>query len=104
MALSLTSMTIGLSFNQFFPQLTASLGYAKQYSLLLCAPPFAFAAICAFFVSRHSDKTNERYWHIVIPASIGIIGFIIAMSTQACKLDFLTPPYALLLDADVSRS
>jgi hypothetical protein len=45
MALSLTSMTIGLSFNQFFPQLTASLGYAKQFSLLLCAPPFAFAAM-----------------------------------------------------------
>lgn len=95
MALSLTSMTIGLSFNQFFPQLTASLGYAKQYSLLLCAPPFAFAAICAFFVSRHSDKTNERYWHIVIPASIGIIGFIIAMSTQAFGARY----FALFLQA-----
>ncbi|GAA6064237.1 hypothetical protein JCM10212_006366 [Sporobolomyces blumeae] len=83
MALSLTSLTIGLSFNQFFPQLTASLGYAKEYSLLLCAPPFLFAAICAFFVSRHSDKTGERYFHIVIPAFIGIIGFIIAMSTSA---------------------
>lgn len=95
MALSLTSMTIGLSFNQFFPQLTASLGYQKQYSLLLCAPPFAFAAICAFFVSRHSDKTNERYWHIVIPASIGIIGFIIAMSTQ----NFGARYFALFLQA-----
>ncbi|GAA5908892.1 uncharacterized protein JCM6883_004205 [Sporobolomyces salmoneus] len=95
MALSLTSMTVGLSFNQFFPQLTASLGYAKQFSLLLCAPPFAFAAICAFFVSRHSDKTNERYWHIVIPASIGIIGFIIGMSTQ----NFGARYFALFLQA-----
>ncbi|GAA6024824.1 hypothetical protein JCM11491_005664, partial [Sporobolomyces phaffii] len=95
MAISLTSMTIGLSFNQFFPQLTASLGYAKQFSLLLCAPPFAFAAICAFFVSRHSDKTNERYWHIVIPASIGIIGFIIAMSTQSFGARY----FALFLQA-----
>ncbi|GAA5924645.1 uncharacterized protein JCM15063_005698 [Sporobolomyces koalae] len=95
MALSLTSFTIGLSFNQFFPQLTASLGYAKQFSLLLCAPPFAFAAICAFFVSRHSDKTNERYWHIVIPASIGIVGFIIAMSTQSFGARY----FALFLQA-----
>ncbi|GAA5891734.1 hypothetical protein JCM5296_001847 [Sporobolomyces johnsonii] len=82
MALSLTSMTIGLSFNQFFPQLAQSLGYAQQYSLLLCAPPFAFAAICAFFVSRHSDRVGERYLHIVVPMCIGIVGFIIAMTTK----------------------
>ncbi|GAA5973309.1 hypothetical protein JCM11641_003066 [Rhodosporidiobolus odoratus] len=83
MALSLTSMTIGLSFNQFFPQLTKTLGYSNTASLLLCAPPFLFAAICAFFVSRHSDKTQERYLHIVAPLIIGIVGFIIAMTTKA---------------------
>ncbi|BGP37434.1 hypothetical protein JCM10450v2_001343 [Rhodotorula kratochvilovae] len=83
MALALTSMTIGLSFNQFFPQLTKTLGYGNTESLLLCAPPFAFAAIMAFCVSAHSDKTQERYLHIVVPLCFGIVGFIIAMTTHS---------------------
>ncbi|GAA5885176.1 hypothetical protein JCM6882_007262 [Rhodosporidiobolus microsporus] len=83
MAVSFASMTIGLSFNQFFPQLTRTLGYSNTASLLLCAPPFFFAALCAFAVSRHADKTQERYLHIVIPLLIGIVGFIIAMTTHS---------------------
>ncbi|GAA5907313.1 hypothetical protein JCM8208_007152 [Rhodotorula glutinis] len=83
MALALTSVTVGLSFNQFFPQITKTLGYSNTASLLLCAPPFFFAAICAFLVSSHSDKTGERYFHIVVPFSIGIIGFIIAATTSS---------------------
>ncbi|GAA5998021.1 uncharacterized protein JCM10292_002267 [Rhodotorula paludigena] len=83
MALAFTSMTVGLSFNQFFPQITSTLGYGNTESLLLCAPPFAFAAICAFAVSMHSDRVQERYLHICIPLCIGIIGFIIAMTTSS---------------------
>ncbi|ORY90749.1 MFS general substrate transporter [Leucosporidium creatinivorum] len=82
MALSLTSMVVSLSFNQFFPTLTRTLGYSNTVSLLLCAPPFFFATIVAFVVSRHSDKTGERYFHIMGPLCLGIVGFIIAMSTQ----------------------
>ncbi|KAK4050528.1 hypothetical protein OIO90_004995 [Microbotryomycetes sp. JL221] len=83
MTLSLIAMVVGLSFNQFFPQITTTLGYSRTISLLLCAPPFAFATIVAFIVSRHSDKTQERYWHIVGPLCFGIIGFIIAMTAKA---------------------
>ncbi|GAA5929106.1 hypothetical protein JCM3775_006737 [Rhodotorula graminis] len=83
MALALTSVTVGLSFNQFFPQITKTLGYSNTASLLLCAPPFLFAAICAFLVSAHSDKVGERYLHIVVPFGIGIIGFIIAATTSS---------------------
>ncbi|GAA5865780.1 hypothetical protein JCM3774_003089 [Rhodotorula dairenensis] len=82
MVFALTSMVISLSFNQFFPQLTKTLGYDNTASLLLCAPPFVFAAIVAFFVSRDSDKRQERYLHIVIPLCFGMVGFIIAMTTS----------------------
>ncbi|KAK4705546.1 hypothetical protein P7C70_g658, partial [Phenoliferia sp. Uapishka_3] len=102
MALSLTAMVISLSFNQFFPTLTSTLGYSNTSSLLLCAPPFALATsasesseyaskaslksdsseVCAFFNARHSDKTQERAFHIIAPLCVGLIGFIIAMSTQ----------------------
>ena len=52
LALALTSLVISLSFNAFFPTLTATLGYSPTVTLLLCAPPWIFATIVAFAVSR----------------------------------------------------
>lgn len=65
------------------PQLTKTLGYDNTTSLLLCAPPFAFAALTAFIVSRDSDKRQERFLHIVVPLLFGVVGFIIAMTTHS---------------------
>lgn len=72
---------VGLSFNAFFPQVVATLGYGQTQSLLLCAPPFVFATLVSFAVARHSDAKQERFWHIVGPLCGGIVGFIIALST-----------------------
>lgn len=82
LAIALTSMVISISFNAFFPTLTATLGYDSTITLLLCAPPWAFATIVAFAVNRHSDKVGERFFHIAVPLFVGIIGFIIAVSTM----------------------
>ncbi|KAI0254773.1 MFS general substrate transporter [Lactifluus subvellereus] len=82
LALALISLAISISFTAFFPTLTQTLGYSPTITLLLCAPPWGFATIVAFAVSRHSDKTGERFFHIVIPLFIGIIGFVIAISTM----------------------
>ncbi|KAF6749940.1 sugar transporter [Ephemerocybe angulata] len=81
-ALALTAQTVALSFNAFFPTLTATLGYNRTVTLLLCAPPWIFAAIVVFAVSRHSDKSQERFYHILGSYLVGIIGFIIAVSTM----------------------
>ena len=43
---------VGLSFNAYFPTLTATLGYSTTVTLLLCAPPWAFATIVAFINAR----------------------------------------------------
>lgn len=81
LALALTAQVIGLSFNAYFPTLTATLGYNRTITLLLCAPPWFFAAAVAFIVARHSDASGSRYWHIVVPLIIGMVGFIISLST-----------------------
>jgi Major Facilitator Superfamily len=52
MALALTSLVVSLSFNAFFPTLTATLGYSPTVTLLLCAPPWIFATMAALAVSR----------------------------------------------------
>lgn len=82
MALTLTSLVVSLTFNQFFPTITRTIFPDRIQSLLLAAPPFALAAIVAFLNARHSDKTGERYFHIVIPILVMIVGFIIAIATS----------------------
>ena len=52
MALTMSSQVVALSFNAYFPTLSATMGFSTTVSLLLCAPPFAFTAIEAFFLSR----------------------------------------------------
>lgn len=52
LAVTMTAYVISLSFNAFFPTLSATLGYGKTVTLLLCAPPFVFSAIVTFFLAR----------------------------------------------------
>jgi hypothetical protein len=52
LALALTSLVVSLSFNAFFPTLTATLGYSPTVTLLLCVPPWVFATVVALAVSR----------------------------------------------------
>jgi MFS family permease len=82
LAFALTSIVVSLSFNAYFPTLSATLGYNRTVTLLLCAPPWVFATLVAFVVTWHSDKTGERCLHIVVPLAFGLVGFIIAISTM----------------------
>ncbi|TBU48995.1 MFS general substrate transporter [Dichomitus squalens] len=82
MAFAMTSQVVALSFNAYFPTLSATMGFNPTVTLLLCAPPFVFTAIMAFAVSRHSDKTGERFYHITVPIFGGIVGFVIAICTM----------------------
>jgi len=82
LAVSLFFMIVALSFNAFFPTLTKTLGYNDTVTLLLCAPPWLVATVCAFYTSRHSDAQQERFYHILIPVLIGISGFLLAASTM----------------------
>ena len=56
LALALASEVVALSFNAFFPTLTATLGYDRTKTLLLAAPPWFVAAIGAFFTARYNAK------------------------------------------------
>lgn len=52
LALALTSEVVALSFNAFFPTLTATLGFNTTITLILAAPPWIVTAFIAFFVTR----------------------------------------------------
>ncbi|EJD01118.1 MFS general substrate transporter [Fomitiporia mediterranea MF3/22] len=82
LTVAFTAEVTALSFNAFFPTLTATLGFNSIITLILAAPPWFLTAVVAFFNARHSDKHGERFWHIVGPLFVGIVGFIIAISTM----------------------
>ncbi|KAG2144501.1 MFS general substrate transporter [Suillus clintonianus] len=83
-------MVCSMSFGIFFPTLSATMGYSATTSLLLCAPPWILGTATSFVVARHSDVTGDRFWHIVGPQLISIIGFMLAISTMNTAMRYLS--------------
>ncbi|KAF8741109.1 hypothetical protein AX14_005712 [Amanita brunnescens Koide BX004] len=81
LALALTALVAALSYHVYFPTLSATMGYNRTITLLLCAPPWIFASVVALLLSRHSDNAQERFWHITLSLSVGCVGFFMAMLT-----------------------
>ncbi|VVE31433.1 Putative tartrate transporter [Pandoraea pneumonica] len=50
---------------------------------LLSAVPYVCAGIAMVINARHSDKTGERRWHILVPAAIGAVGLVMAGSASS---------------------
>ncbi len=95
MMLTLTAYVVGLSFNAFFPTLTGTLGFGYVPTLLMSAPPWVFSCIVSMINAWHSDRTQEKFWHIIGPVFVGLVGFIISMSTDNVAARYL----ALFLQA-----
>ncbi|KAI0821331.1 MFS general substrate transporter [Irpex lacteus] len=74
---------LGLSFVNFFPTLTATLGFSTTVSLLLAAPPWIFATIVCCANAWNADRTGERYFHIASWWWGVILGYIIGLSTPS---------------------
>ena len=83
LAIAYMCITGASGFQNFFPTLTATLGYNKIDSLLLVAPPYVFMVIYSLAHSLASDKIGNRFWFFVYPIPITIVGFIIFMTTDS---------------------
>ncbi|KAG6817451.1 hypothetical protein H0H87_008619 [Tephrocybe sp. NHM501043] len=103
LSLALTSQVVALSFNAFFPTLSATLGYNTTVSLLLCAPPFVFTVIVSALLSHHSDKVGERFFHVASSFGVGILGFIIAVSTMNTAARYVSLQYLISLNKKLDR-
>ncbi|KAJ6614797.1 MFS general substrate transporter [Mycena sp. CBHHK59/15] len=82
-ALMTTGQLLGLSFVNFFPTLTQTLGFSTTISLLLAAPPWILAGAVCCLNAWHADKTGERFFHIAGWWWGVILGFIISLSTMS---------------------
>ncbi|KAF7317476.1 MFS general substrate transporter [Mycena kentingensis (nom. inval.)] len=76
------SQLLGLGFINFFPTLTATLGFSTTISLLLAAPPWIFSSFLCSLNAWDADRTGERFFHTVRLWWLVILGYIIALSTN----------------------
>ncbi|CAG9989301.1 unnamed protein product [Clonostachys byssicola] len=67
----------------YFPSITATLGYSHFTTLLLCAPPHIFAIVWILIHAWLSDKLKTRFWFFIYPAPLIIVSFVLLLTTNS---------------------
>lgn len=83
LAIAYMAITGAAGFQNFFPTLTATLGYNHIVSLLLCAPPYVFMVFYSMAHSVVSDRMSHRFWFFMYPIPLTIVGCVIFMTTSS---------------------
>lgn len=69
----------GLTF--WMPTLVKATGVKGNFHVgLLSAIPFVCAIVAMNLLGRSADARRERRWHLVVPALLGAVGFVVAAS------------------------
>lgn len=64
----------------WLPTLIQRTGVASPLAIgLLTVVPNAVAAVLMVMISRRSDRTRERRWHLVAPALVGAAGWVVTV-------------------------
>jgi MFS transporter, ACS family, tartrate transporter len=96
-------LTLGqFAVNLWLPQVIQSFGASTVASGFLSAIPYALAAILIPLWSIHSARTDERFWHAIIPIVAAAIVFTIGAFSPAdpvLQITFLSIGLALALMA-----
>ena len=79
----------GLSF--FLPGIVKAFGVGNVQAGFITAVPYVVGAVGMLLWSRHSDRTGERKWHVVIPfvAMVVGLGLAAAVSDPTLKIAVL---------------
>lgn len=76
-------------FNYFYPSIVRGFKFkSTTLTLVLTAPPYLMATICAFCVALNSDRVGERGWHISVPMSVAVVGFIISAASLSIPVRY----------------
>ncbi|MBS7537374.1 MFS transporter [Ancylobacter lacus] len=75
----------------WMPTLIKATGVTGNLNIgLISAIPFLCAAVTMVLVGRSADHRRERRWHLIIPATCGAIGFIVAATSTSTPLAILS--------------
>ncbi|KNG81930.1 putative pantothenate transporter [Aspergillus nomiae NRRL 13137] len=78
---TLYSIYICAAVTNFFPSVVATLGYSRNTTYALTAPPYILSVVAMIINGFHSDKKQERYLHIICPMIVCLVANIIAVCT-----------------------
>jgi nitrate/nitrite transporter NarK len=70
------------AFSLFLPTIIANMGFKTTKANLLSVPPYAAAAILTITVGFVADRTRKRGLCNIIVSVLGVIGFIMLISTE----------------------
>ncbi|MGF6644768.1 MFS transporter [Paraburkholderia sp. GAS82] len=77
--------TLGL----WAPLIIRQYGFGSFETGLLAGAPSVLAVIAMIWWAKHSDRTEERTWHVVIPCILACLGFIFAGSAATALMIIL---------------
>jgi MFS transporter, ACS family, tartrate transporter len=81
----------------FLPQMLKRSSGASDFVVgLLSAVPYAAGAIAMVIAGRHSDRTGERRWHVLVPAVISASGLVLASISTGITWSVVTLSIAML--------
>jgi MFS transporter, ACS family, tartrate transporter len=87
MTMAYVLIGFGVYANVFFlPLMIKDLGYSNLVTSYLAAMPAALGVLGMVLVSRSSDRTGERVWHVTICTLVAGIGLVLAGLTVGQKL------------------
>jgi MFS transporter, ACS family, tartrate transporter len=87
MTIAYVLIGFGVYANVFFlPLMIKDLGFSNLVTSYLAAIPAALGVVGMVVVSRSSDRTGERVWHVTLPTLVAGIGLVLAGLTAGQKL------------------
>jgi ACS family tartrate transporter-like MFS transporter len=89
----------------WLPQVIGAMGFDTLGSGLISAVPFALAAVAVPLWALHASRTNERYWHSLLPIFGAIVVFTIgALVTGNVAASLITLSLGVALSIMASAS
>ncbi|KAI0267310.1 MFS general substrate transporter [Gloeopeniophorella convolvens] len=76
------SFNVGVAtISYFLPTLINGLGFTAINAQGLTVAPYLVGWLMVFLLSWHSDRTNDRGWHVIFTASLSLVGYIILVTS-----------------------
>jgi MFS transporter, ACS family, tartrate transporter len=91
-------IVLGLySISFWLPQILKGLSGGSDFLVgILSALPYIVAAVGMVWIGRHSDRHQERRWHVAGPALLAASGFVLSTQTQVPALALVSISLAAL--------
>ncbi|KAK9465394.1 major facilitator superfamily domain-containing protein [Lipomyces arxii] len=83
------SLAVTGGINSVFPTIVDSLGFGRPKTLLLTAPPWLLCAVTSVMNGIHSDRTGERYLHMLWGPALSLLGLAICILSTNTALRYV---------------